>query len=222
MADALNFPALLLDTSTRYLICARVESEEGCVLTASENIARNEDAIDAAVARLFPDLDELRGIWLGQGPGSFVGLRSSFAYARMLVMLRQLDCRTFWSSLLWRQIFSVPETAWFLTRTNAKLFYADRFATERDAAAIGPDAAAALNGEVFCFSESWKQQHRNAAAETAEYTIGTMLHMADARFEISSAGQEKLRLSDRIPHIAVQPVYGHELNLKLAKGNHDG
>ncbi len=219
MADALNFPALLIDTSTRYLVCARVDSNTGFALQVNENLARNEDAIDLAVDRLFPDLGNLRAIWLGQGPGSFVGLRSSFAYARMLVMLRQLDCRTFWSSLLWRQIFSVPESAWFLTRTNAQLFYADRFTADREAAAIGAAEAAALEGDVYCFSDSWKQQHRNAAAVTAEYTIGTMLHMADVRLQIADGGQEKLRLSDRIPHNAVQPVYGHELNLKLAKGN---
>ena len=218
----MKLPALVIDTSTRYLVAGRVEGSGPIKLSAVESISRGEDAVDGAIAELFPDLGEMKSLWLGQGPGSFVGLRSSFAYARMLVMLRQLDCQVFWSSLLWRQIFAVPRQAWFLSRTNAKLFYADRFTPDREAHAIEADAARSLDGDVFCLSDSWQPQPNGAAHQPAPTTIGTMLHMADARWSLPDSWLSQLALSQPLQHDALHPVYGHELHFKLAKGNQHG
>lgn len=218
----MKFPALIIDTSTRYLVAGRAEHEGPVELRAVTSISRGEDAVDSMIAGLFPDLGELKTLVLGQGPGSFVGLRSSFAYARMLVMLRQLDCRVFWSSLMWRQIFSVPREAWFLTRTNAKLFYADRFTPGREAHAIEAEPALSLKGGVFCLNDSWQPQTQSAGINPAQQTIGTMLHMADARWQLPDSWLPQLALTDVLQHEALHPVYGHELNFKLAKGIHDG
>ena len=141
----MKYPVLLIDTSSRHLVFARLNSEgTGEVLHALPG-ARSEDAIDNAVEKLFPRIEEIGEIWLGEGPGSFVGLRSSFAYARMLAMLAGTPCRTFFSSRLWRVLFGIAPAAWLLTRTNARLFYADRFTPEdekRRARETGEEAAA--------------------------------------------------------------------------------
>lgn len=217
----MKLPALIIDTSSRYLVTGRIENTGPAKLTAAESILQGEDAVDSAVHALFPDLGELQSLWLGQGPGSFVGLRSSFAYARMLVMLRNVECRVFWSSLLWRQIFSVPADAWLLTRTNAKLYYADRFAPGREALAVEAEAAQSLGGELFCLQDTWQPQAKNAAS-TAQTNIGTMFKMAETSWSLPDGWLSGLNLGEPLQHDALQPVYGHDLNLKLAKGNNDG
>lgn len=220
MAAELKFPALIIDTSTRYLVAGRIEGSAPIKLMATESITQGEDAVDRVIGALFPDLSELKAFWLGQGPGSFVGLRSSFAYARMLVMLRQVECRVFWSSLLWRQLFSVPAADWLLTRTNAKLYYADRFTPQREAVAVESEAALALGARLFCLQDSWVGSQKSGG--TAQTEIGTMFKMAEANWSLPDGWLSQLGLSEPLQHDALQPVYGHDLNLKLAKGNFDG
>jgi hypothetical protein len=61
-----------------------------------------------------------------------------------------------------------------------------------------------------------------AAHQLAPTTIGTMLHMADARWSLPDSWLSQLALSQPLQHDALHPVYGHELHFKLAKGNQHG
>jgi tRNA A37 threonylcarbamoyladenosine modification protein TsaB len=208
---------LLIDTSTRHLVFAKPGEEKLIVKTAAVD---GDGVIDEAVAALFPDLSEVGEIWLGEGPGSFVGLRSSFSYVRMLAMLTGLPCRTFYSSRLWRHFFGVPAEAWFLMRTNARLFYAERFAADgsREARAVtGADVASLAGGEVFCFIDSWLARDEKSPAElTAPWQL---LRFAEARPAAKTLTPELLILSERKRHDNLNPLYGHELNFALAKQN---
>lgn len=208
---------LLIDTSTRYQIFARVESGADSVLIKSA-AESGEDTIDTAVAELFPDLNAIGEIWLGEGPGSFVGLRSSFAYVRMLTMLRSLPCRTFHSSRLWHQLLGVPAGDWLLLRTNARMYYAERFSPEREARALDLMQARELTGIISCYNDSWKAKNENAP----ESDLPEHWHMAQFNTDQIETGKIDaglLQLSEPKLHNILQPLYGHELHFKLAKGN---
>ena len=215
----MKYPVLLIDTSSRHLVFARLNSEgTGEVLHALPG-ARSEDAIDNAVEKLFPRIEEIGEIWLGEGPGSFVGLRSSFAYARMLAMLAGTPCRTFFSSRLWRVLFGIAPAAWLLTRTNARLFYADRFTTARETLVV--DIAADGEkpcGEVYCFTDTWisaapTQKDGHSTDQGWKY-----LTMGDAQIAAGALTPENLALTQPKSPADLNPIYGHELNFTLAKG----
>jgi tRNA A37 threonylcarbamoyladenosine modification protein TsaB len=216
MAAFMNNAALLIDSATRHLLVARI-SGTGTVLHQTETASAGENALDLAVAALFPELAEIEEIYLGEGPGSFVGLRSAFAYARMLSMLREIPCRTFHSSRLWHLLLGVPMDEWLLMRTNAKLYYAERFVPAREAAAVDIAEADKLTGNIHCYSGSWLS--KNMQAENNEIP---------AHWQITDFGPEKipgfqvdsalLRLSEVKPHDSLTPIYGHELHFQLAKG----
>ncbi|HMV35355.1 MAG TPA: hypothetical protein PKD60_05635 [Turneriella sp.] len=212
----MNTAALLIDSSTRHLLVGRV-SKAGTALRCTETSAAGENAIDLAVADLFPDLAEISEICLGEGPGSFVGLRSAFAYTRMFAMLRAIPCRTFHSSRLWHLLLGVPQDEWLLMRTNAKLYYAERFVPGRESAAVDIADAGNLTGKIYCYSGSWLA--KNPQAENNE--IPAHWQKTDFApekipgFQVNSA---LLRLSEVKPHDSLTPLYGHELHFKLAKG----
>ncbi len=243
----MKYPALLVDTSSRHLIFARLDSAtSGEVLRALPE-ARSEDAIDNAVAKLFERVEDIGEIWLGEGPGSFVGLRSSFAYVRMLVMLAGKPCRTFFSSRLWRALFGIEPDAWLLTRTNARLFYGDRFTTERETLVVDIAAEGQRpRGDVYCFADTWlsaapaqKDGHSidqpgdrtGAAASAAEpgsqasrrhdavQADWKYLTIGDARLAAGALTPENLALTQPKSATDLNPIYGHELNFTLAKGN---
>lgn len=208
---------LLIDTSTRHQIFARVESGADSVLIRSA-AESGEETIDAAVAELFPDLGTLGEIWLGEGPGSFVGLRSSFAYVRMLTMLRSLSCRTFHSSRLWHQLLGVPAGDWLLMRTNQRMYYAERFLPEREACARDLAEARELKGNISCYNDSWKAKNENAP----ENDLPAHWHMPKINTDQIETGKIDaglLQLSEPKLHNILEPLYGHELHFKLAKGN---
>lgn len=210
--------ALLLDTSTRHLIAARLSGNESRFLCL-ETALYGEDALDQAVATLFPDLDAIGEIYLGEGPGSFVGLRSSFAYVRMLAMLRKICCRTFRSSMLWHLLLGVPPNDWLLLRTNARMFYAERFCPQSEAIALELSNATALDGAIYCYADSWRAKAPLSEMETLPQ------HWQIVFFDAEKIPKDKitadmLGLSAVKPHDLLTPVYGHELHFKLAKGNH--
>jgi tRNA A37 threonylcarbamoyladenosine modification protein TsaB len=211
----LKFPALLLDSSTRHLVFGRIDSAEKMHLVSRANSDNSEDTIDDAVAQLFPNVAEIGEIWLGQGPGSFVGLRSSFAYARMLAMLTQIDCRVFFSSLLWREILNIESADWLLIQTNAKLFYADRFVPQREALAIDTEKAAGLVGaRKYCFADSWSGAQNKIPRLLPDGCIGCepdAKSIAEKKINLVT-----LALSDTVDHVQLAPLYGHELNFVLA------
>lgn len=218
----MKYPALVIDTSTRYLLFARLDEKGVGSLTVKTAAEAGEAAVDSAVAELFPDLGDLAEIWLGSGPGSFVGLRSSFAYVRMLAMLRGIPCRTFLSSRLWRGFFGVAPDAWFLTRTNAKLYYAERYLPGREAQAVDVSAAAELSGEKFCFYDSWlpaasgAKGRQGAGLAEAVHPPGKILHFSDAKMGTELLTPEILCPGEPQEHAALEPLYGHELNFALA------
>jgi tRNA A37 threonylcarbamoyladenosine modification protein TsaB len=211
----MNRAALLIDSSTRHLLVART-SATGTLWQLRETASAGEDALDLAVAALFPELDEIEEIYLGEGPGSFVGLRSAFAYARMLSMLREIPCRTFHSSRLWHLLLGVPMEEWLLMRTNAKLYYAERFVPGREAAAVGIVEADKLTGNIHCYSGSWLS--KNIQPENNEipdhWQTRDFLPEKISGLQINSA---LLQLSERKPHDSLTPIYGHELHFQLAK-----
>ncbi len=220
----MNYPALLIDSSTRQMIFARIDRDQGGLIFAKTSIDQGENAIDLAVAELFPDLDDIAEIWLGEGPGSFVGLRSSFAYVRMLVMLRRIPCRTFLSSRLWRSFFGVAPGDWFLTRTNAKLYYGERYTPERQAQALDVSGVSALDGEKFCLEDSWVQGstkvNRGPGGPPGdlpeEHHPWKPLRFSSAHLSTELLTPEILCLTEPQEHASLAPLYGHELNFVLA------
>ena len=65
----MKYPVLLIDTSSRHLVFARIDGQgEGRVLVELPD-GRSEDAIDNAVAKLFLRIEDIAEIWLGEGPG---------------------------------------------------------------------------------------------------------------------------------------------------------
>ncbi len=208
--------ALLVDSSTRHLLVGRV-SEDGSILRCAETSAAGENAIDLAVAALFPELGDIEEIYLGEGPGSFVGLRSAFAYTRMLAMLRQISCRTFHSSRLWHLLLGVPQHEWLLMRTNARLYYAERFTPEREAAAVDIAESGKLAGTIHYYAGSWLAKNPQAESNEipAHWQRTDFVSELIRGFKVDPA---LLRLSDIKPADSLTPIYGHELNFKLAKG----
>ncbi|MCX7632420.1 MAG: hypothetical protein N2Z22_03695, partial [Turneriella sp.] len=171
----------------------------------------SDDAIDRKVAELFPDLAQLEKIFLGLGPGSFVGLRSVFAYVRTLCVLAELRCFTFYSSRLWHLLLGVPETDWLLLRANAKLFYAERFSPERQSVLVNAENPQGLAGKVYSFEQSWQGKS------------GGIFPASWQKKEFGKFGQEitiplvGLSASESKDHSALTPIYGHELHFRLAK-----
>lgn len=214
----MNYPVLLIDTSTRWLIFARLEADGSGITLCRQTGNRGEDTIDAAIGELFPVSEDIREIWLGAGPGSFVGLRSSFAYCRMYAMLAKIPCRTFVSSRLWRLFFGVSNSDWFLTRTNQRLYYADRFSPEREAFAVDAGDTSRLSGDsVVCFAESWQAAQTKSTDE--KISAWRYVSLADAQITHQKLNAENLALSADTGHDRLVPIYGHELNFVLAKGN---
>ena len=214
----MSYPALLIDTSSRHQIFVRFDAEGRGKFLYRLSEGRSEDIIDQAVDELFGDVTSIAEIWIGEGPGSFVGLRSSFAYVRMLATLAGTRCRTFYSSRLWRALFGLPAGAWFLTRTNARLFYGDRFHEgKREARVVDLQVAeSALTGSVYCFAGTWAEAKGKTSAlpQADKYCA-----IEDARLETAVVTEAALALSaPRIPG-ELTPLYGHELNFTLAKGN---
>lgn len=226
----MTYPVLLMDTSSRHLVFARLNGQgEGRVLVELPD-GRSEDAIDNAVAKLFAQTEDIGEIWLGEGPGSFVGLRSSFAYVRMLAMLTGKPCRTFYSSRLWRALFGIQPNDWLLTRTNARLYYADRFVPERETLVVDILAEGECpRGEIFCFADTWvptaaaKAADRTGAAaraaEPGSVAGWQYLTLGDAQIAAGALTPENLALTQPKTAAELNPIYGHELNFTLAKGN---
>jgi tRNA A37 threonylcarbamoyladenosine modification protein TsaB len=209
--------ALLIDASTRHVLVGRYDGA-ALTLRCTETASVGENAIDLAVSALFPDLIELSEIYLGEGPGSFVGLRSAFAYTRTLAMLRKIPCRTFYSSRLWHVLLSVPQNEWLLMRTNASLFYAERFVPGRESAAVDITAAGSLTGRIHCYPGSWLG--KNAQSEKDELPAHWQkTEFAPEKVSGIQVDSALLRLSAVKPHNSLTPIYGHELHFKLAKGN---
>lgn len=208
--------ALLIDTSTRHLIAGRLSAQENRFLCL-ETALHGEGALDYAVATLFPDLSAIGEIYLGEGPGSFVGLRSSFAYVRMLAMLRGIACRTFRSSRLWHILLGVPQDAWLLMRTNARLFYAERFHSQYEARAVELPALE-LTGAIYCYSDSWQAKASHWEQQTLPPHWQRVFFTAEKLLS-DKITADVLRLSEIKPHDTLTPLYGHELYFKLAKGN---
>ncbi len=243
----MKYPVLLIDTSSRHLVFARIDGQgEGRVLVELPD-GRSEDAIDNAVAKLFLRIEDIAEIWLGEGPGSFVGLRSSFAYVRMLAMLTGKPCCTFFSSRLWRALFGISPVDWLLTRTNARLYYADRFSPERETLVVDIAAEGERpRGDVYCFADTWISaaqgkiennstdqagNRTGAAASAAEPSSEASrrhdaveagwkyLTMGDAQIAADALTPENLALTQPKSPTDLNPIYGHELNFTLAKGN---
>lgn len=214
------YPALLIDTSSRHLIFARLDDDGKGQVLHQLSEGRSEDFVDNAVATLFPQIEDIREIWLGEGPGSFVGLRSSFAYVRMLAMLAGTPCRTFFSSRLWRALFAVQGGAWLLTRTNARLYYADRFTTARETMVVDIAAEGERpRGEVYCFADTWISAAPITKAGHSTDQGWTYLTMGDAQIAADALTPENLALTQPKSPAELTPLYGHELNFTLAKGN---
>lgn len=216
----MNYPVFLIDTSSRHLVFARLNGKgEGRVIHQLSE-ARSEDLIDNAVGSLFPRVEDIGEIWLGEGPGSFVGLRSSFAYVRMLAMLAGTPCRTFFSSRMWRSLFAVQPESWFLTRTNARLYYADRFTPARETLVVDIAAEGEKpRGEVYCFAETWISAAPNNNGGHSTDQGWKYLTMGDAQIAADALTPENLALTQPQSPADLSPIYGHELNFTLAKGN---
>ncbi|MFO1472833.1 MAG: hypothetical protein U1F27_17585 [Turneriella sp.] len=216
----MKYPVLLIDTSSRHLVFARLDGRGAGQVLIELPDGRSEDAVDNAVAKLFSHIDDIGEIWLGEGPGSFVGLRSSFAYVRMLAMLTGKPCRTFYSSRLWRALFGIAPSAWLMTRTNARLFYADRFTTARETLVVDIAAEGERpRGEVYCFTDTWISA---APAKKGGQGMGQgwkYLTMGDAQIAAGALTPENLALTQPKSPVDLNPIYGHELNFTLAKGN---
>jgi len=210
----LTFPVFVADTSTYVRIFARLDSETAGETRVVSGLDRSGSIVDENFASLFSSDTRPRAIWLGQGPGSFVGLRSSFAYARMYAMLSGIECRLFFSSRLWRSIFGLADSDWFLTRTNAKLYYADRFVPEREAVAVEAGVAQSLKPMVYTFADSW------SSAKPIETKIpGRELKLAPEMVTAQVLAPQKLKPSEPMPYDALSPLYGHELNFVKKEKN---
>lgn len=216
----MTYPVLLMDTSSRHLVFARLNGNgEGSVLVELPD-GRSEDAIDNAVAKLFAQTEDIGEIWLGEGPGSFVGLRSSFAYVRMLAMLAGTPCRTFFSSRLWRALFGISPGDWLLTRTNARLYYADRFTPDRETLVVDVAAEGERpRGDVYCFADTWISAAQGKITSNSTDQGWKYLTMGDAQIAAGALTPENLALTQPKSPTDLNPIYGHELNFTLAKGN---
>jgi len=208
-----RYPIFLLDTSTRYSVFARFNSPQDVTTIVELSAHSNEDGIDNAVEKLFPNLSEIGAIWLGKGPGSFVGLRSSFAYVRMLSMLAKIPTSTFFSSRMWRIFFGVKENEWFLARTNAKLFYAEKFTPEKESLAVSVDMARTLTGKLYFWVDSWMPQ---GAKSGVDMPLDRVLYLRDAHADASLLTEENLLPQKVASHTELEPIYGHALNFALA------
>jgi len=172
-------------------------------------------------------------IWLGQGPGSFTGLRVSFSYIRAWSLLGNVKLRLFHSSLLWRKLLQLRDVEWLLFPINANLFYGDRFDPKREFDFESPESwseklrgyvqpLAILNSSaknksewVRCFEDKGIQTHllEHPTEVKKIFTTG------DVKGDLREEGGSFLRPSEILSWRNITPDYGLELSFKKQK-NH--
>lgn len=103
-------------------------------------------------------------------------------------------------------------------RTNASLFYAERFTPVREAVAVDLAMANELGGKIHCYPGSWVPKIPELANTKIPAHWQRKEFVADkvAHFSVDLA---LLRLSEVKRHDSLTPIYGHQLNFKLAQGN---
>lgn len=169
-------PWLVLDTSAPVAVVAVVR--EGEVLgqhSLSETRRHAEsliDALDRALLLASVTLDELEGIGVGRGPGSFIGVRTGIATAKGLALARGLPLVGLPSLLALAADPALP-SGQGLALIDAKRgeVYAQR--VERvggDARALSPPAALTPAAAA-------------ALAEGLDFAVGSGLDLADLRVQ---------------------------------------
>ncbi|MDH5721475.1 MAG: tRNA (adenosine(37)-N6)-threonylcarbamoyltransferase complex dimerization subunit type 1 TsaB [Spirochaetia bacterium] len=120
---------LAFDTSSRwfYVSLLREESKSLKVVDlTTDKIPRESDdwlhdIIQEKLALFINDKPDVLAV--GQGPGSFTGLRIAYTYARVLGMLWEIPVISFSSIQLWKSAFNVQENDVFIIPANKNLFY---------------------------------------------------------------------------------------------------
>ena len=108
---------LYLETSSKN--CSVGISKEGTLLAHEElseasfsHAEKLHPFIQSVLEKTSLNLQDIEGIVVGKGPGSYTGLRIGVAAAKGLCLALDLP-RYMWQSLFWARVALLPDTPWW-------------------------------------------------------------------------------------------------------------
>ena len=121
---------VLIDTSTPWLYLSEATWEDKSqrwisLRTLTKKVSKeNDDWLSKYFSIFLPkgELDRIETFYLGHGPGSFTGLKISFAFFQTLSLLHQIPIATFSSIGLWHKLL-VEEESPLLIRANRNMYF---------------------------------------------------------------------------------------------------
>lgn len=159
---------VVLDASTPFFFSALAKTDDaGRLSLLNGNISKvspeRDDWTFKSFETLFKDANsfsahEINAFYMGNGPGSFTGLRSLFAFMRTLSMLDKIPLITFHSLAFWHSILAHKSDDLLLTRVNRNLFYLYDPETPDTHSMVNTTSALEIPGnrEILCRLDSWR------------------------------------------------------------------
>ncbi|MDH5717773.1 MAG: hypothetical protein OEZ22_09055 [Spirochaetia bacterium] len=118
---------IAFDTSTKWVYITRLkEDKEKKLILKHHEIKKIPKNTDTWFYELLEEkLKSFRpnAIAIGEGPGSFTGLRISYTYARILGMKWDIPIIPFHSLELWQSAFNISKNDFFIIPANKNVFY---------------------------------------------------------------------------------------------------
>ncbi len=138
------------DASTPYLYRGIIRN--GKTELELTPVPRDRDDYIRIPAEFKPD-----ALILGNGPGSFTGIRSLFSYARSYAMIQQIPIFTFSSLSLWHSLLSLNKDEILFLKVNRNIFYSyDPLLPDAHGTITASNSAAPSNRKTSCFTKSFR------------------------------------------------------------------
>lgn len=200
---------LIVDTSTSHTFLQFIKRGKTNHMELTKASLERDDWFAKLVDEYFEE--DLDSVAIGRGPGSFTGLRISFAYIKIRCLLQNIPLFTFSSGRFWHSFFELPENAWLCIRMNKNMYYA--FNSLGDFKAV--ESSALSNSQLpdfFDFNEVylWETSGRKtfpalAGGHNTSRNLHTIEKLNNPRFQFPNEILEPADSESALPD------YGHEI-----------
>lgn len=234
----------IIDTSTPWLIALALKADDqgrlSLLANKSSYINREKDNwMHSSYKTLTESTVEAAAfdhMILGRGPGSFTGLRVSFAYLKTIAMLNDIPVSTVNSMQLWHTLLCEDRHSLLLVRTNRVLYYGGFYENNsfRTSAHTLEEWAAFCRDKnitrIDLWHEAWRESVRKASkrkknqnqtwAETApeaffKEAMVMLTTPAEADLDRLTGSAFLKTLATQSTHwSAIEPDYGHSLSFE--------